>query len=169
MISVVSLRARVLPFSHPFRPGGFVGVPVLRRFPSPFSDPRGAADTVAPTYSSGEIGDIAETIVEVVFSETVAATGDDYTTGVTIKVNTVSQTISAGARQSDQTKVQYTIPLTDANDTITWEYDSGPGIITDQATPANDLAAVAAQTATNNVGTHFHFDKNNDSCHVAYL
>lgn len=158
----------VLQFPHPHRRRAMAPSPIIRGFPTPFSDMAGG-DTVAPTYSASEIGDVDEVIVEVRFSEPVAATGDDYTTGVTIKVNTVSQPISAGVRQSDQTKVRYTIPRVDANDTMTWEYDSGPGVITDQAAPANDLGNVGAQTATNNVGTHWHFDKDNDSMHVAYL
>lgn len=170
MIHVVSIGSIVaVKQAHPHRKQGAVGSPILRGFPAPFSDLLVSADVTPPSYSSSEIGDVDEVIVEVVFSEAVAAAGDDYTSGVTIKVNGVSQTISAGVRQADQSKVRYTIPRVDANDGITWEYASGPGLITDQAAPANDLADVSPQTATNNVGTHWHFDKDNDSMHLLTL
>ena len=62
-------------------------------------------DTVV-FYSSGEIGVVDSSTVEIAFTENVDTTSD-YTTGVTIKVGTVKATIESATRQTDQSKVRY--------------------------------------------------------------
>ena len=70
----------------------------------------GGAVTPAPAFVSAEVVVTASTTVLVRFSQIVKAAGDDFTTGVVIKVNTVSVAISAGVLQTDQHYVLYTIP-----------------------------------------------------------
>jgi hypothetical protein len=126
---------------------------------------QGASDTTAPDYTSSEIGDVDTTTLEVVFNETVQAT--DFTDGVTIKVNTVSQTITSGTLQGDSRTVYYVIPACDVNDAITWEYSAAGGNILDAA--GNALGDVTAQTATNYIGSQFWFQDLNSSGHFAHL
>jgi hypothetical protein len=135
----------------------------IRRFIINLSNP--SADTTAPGYASSEIGDVDTTTLEVVFNETVQAT--DFTDGVTIKVNTVSQTITSGTLQGDGITVYYVIPACDVNDAITWEYSAAGGNILDAA--GNALGDVAAQTATNYIGSQFYFQDLNSSGHFAHL
>lgn len=124
-------------------------------------------DQTDPEYSASEIGDVDSTTVEVTFSEEVNSSGG-FDAGVTIRVNAVSQTISSATKQADPTVVHYVItPKIDINDSVTWEYDSGLGDIED--TSGNPLGDVAAQAVTNYVGSHFYFDEQEDSAHIAHL
>lgn len=125
----------------------------------------GAGDTTAPTFSAAEIGDVDTTTLEVVFSERVAST--DFTAGVTIKLNTVSQVITSGTLQADERTVYYVIPACDINDVITWEYSAAGGSIADSA--GNLLGNVAAQTATNYIGSQMYFQGFNSSGHLATI
>lgn len=109
-----------------------------------FSNP-----AVAPAYDSSEIGNVNTTTVAVRFSIPVSAT--NFATGVTIKKNTVSQTISSATLQADGVSVRYVItPAADANDVVTWEYASGSGNIVSQE-DATALASVTAKTVTNHI------------------
>ena len=128
-----------------------------------WSGSEGVSDTTAPTYTSGEIGDVDTVTLEILFSEQVQSV--DFTDGVTIKVNTVSQAISSGTLQAGNLLVYYVIPACDINDTITWEYAGGS--ITDLS--GNALATVTAQTDTNYIGSQFYFNDFNSSGHVAHL
>jgi hypothetical protein len=101
-----------------------------------------------PALSSAEVGAVAATKVVVTFSTEVIAA--DYAAGVTIKVNTVSKTISAATRQTDQKVVHYTIPAVSAGQTVTWEYAEDNGNIT-SAVDGSPLDSVTAQAVTNNV------------------
>lgn len=116
-----------------------------------------AYDTTPPSYASGEIGLIDAYTVAITFSEEIV--GTNYTTGVTIKKNGVSQTIWYAMRLADHKYVQYVLanPVT-SGDTITWEYSVISGNITDIA--GNHLLSVSAQTLTNNVAvsTLHYFD-----------
>lgn len=104
------------------------------------------ADT--PEFGSAEVGTVDATTVAVEFSTDVAAT--NYATGVTIKVNDVSKTISAAERQTDHKVVYYTIPAVVFGDTVTWEYSATTGLI-ESENDETPLGTVPAQAVTNNV------------------
>ena len=125
-------------------------------------DALGAISALA--YSSGEMGDVATTTVEVRFTQNVNAT--DYTAGVTIKVNSVSQTINSGTRQSDHRFVFYVInTAADVNDVITWEYDDDLGdYVDDESNPMGDIGA---SSVTNYIGSHLYFDTADDAVWIA--
>lgn len=78
-----------------------------------------------PDFYSAEIGTVNDTTVAVTFSTDITAS--DYAAGVTIKVNTVSKTISAAERQTDHKVVYYTIPAVAFGETVTWSYDDATG------------------------------------------
>jgi len=119
----------------------------------------------AVVFSSGEVGDVSTAVVEITFDGTVVSPSDDYKLGVTIKVNAVSITISSAVRQTNTAKVRYTLAsAVDANDTVTFEYASGPGDL--QTSSGSDIADIAATGVTNNVGTHWYFDTADDSAHI---
>lgn len=101
-----------------------------------------------PAFSAAEIGTVADTKVAVTFTTEVAAS--DYATGVTIKVDTVSQTISAAARQTDHKVVHYTIDAVTAGQAVTWEYNGSTGVIVSE-NDGSQLGTVAAEEVTNNV------------------
>ena len=127
--------------------------------------PAAAGDITPPGYSASEEGDVTHATVAVTFTEAVNSDLNDYVTGVTVKYNAVTQTISSGTRQVDQSKVHYVIAAApDNNDTITWEYSDAVGDIEDLAN--NQLGDVTAQTSTNNLGTHAIFDNEMDSGHL---
>jgi len=112
----------------------------------------------AVAFSSSEIGDTDLVTIEVIFNQNVSAT--DFTAGVTIKKNTVAQTIVSGTLQIDERIVFYVVDTAaDINDVLTWEYDSGPGTIV-------GLGDVSAQTVTNYIGSHLYFDTADDSAHL---
>lgn len=119
--------------------GGVVTLPTAT-----FSNPN-----VAPTYDAGEIGNVNTTTVVVRFS--VPVTSADFKAGVTIKKNTVSQTVSSATLQADGVEVYYVItPAADANDTVTWEYAAASGTIA-STFDGTVLANVTAQTITNHI------------------
>ena len=103
---------------------------------------------VAPLYSSAEIGTVNAYTVVATFDQNITAS--NYATGVTIKVNTVSQTITSATRQANHAIVHYVIPVLwhGSGDTVTWEYTGGNIVAEDDATA---LANVSAQAVTNNV------------------
>ena len=112
----------------------------------------------SPEYSSGDIGDLGTTLFEVVFSLAVVSGTSDYESGVTIKLNSISQTISFAERQADHRKVQFTIVgESDADDVLTFEYDDDFG---DYAAEIDDtpMVDISAQTLLNEVGSHLYFD-----------
>ena len=123
-----------------------------------------AASAVA--YSSGEIGDVSTTIVVIIFTATITSPGGDYTLGATIKVNGASVTISSAALQSDNLTIRYTLAsAADINDEITYTYSSGAGDLQDSS--GNDLESISETNVTNNIGTHWYFDTEEDSAHLA--
>ena len=123
------------------------------------------ADQTPPDYSSSEEGDVTNPTVVVTFNEAVNSDTDDYVTGLTIKVNSVTQTLSSGTRQSNQALVYYVLATSaDANDDITWEYSDALGNIEDLAN--NQLGDVTAKIVTNNINTHVWFDNDADSSHM---
>ena len=125
----------------------------------------GSIDNTVPLYSSGEIGDVNTVTLEITFDEPVKSA--DFTAGVTIKVNTVSQVITSGTLQVNLRTVYYVIPAADINDVVTWEYSAAGGSISDLA--GNLLANVAAQTAINYIGSQFYFNDFNASGHLVSL
>ena len=105
---------------------------------------------VPPQYSSAEIGTVNDTTVAVTFTTKVSAAGNDFSTGVIIKVNTVSKSISTGTRQTDHHIVYYVIPAVDANDVVTVEYNQSTGHIINED-DGGVMATFTAQAVTNNV------------------
>lgn len=121
------------------------------------------AVAAAITLDHAQAGDVGTTTVEAQFTGNIAAT--DYKAGVTIKVNSVSQTINSGTRQADQSLVYFVIAAAvDANDAITWEYDDDLGDYEDSE--GNPLADITATPATNYVGSHLYYDTADDSAWV---
>jgi hypothetical protein len=113
-----------------------------------------------------EIGDVGTTTLEVLFDEAVQSA--DFTAGVTIRINTVEQTILSGTLQGDDRTVYYVIDTpADINDEITWEYSAASGDIQDAA--GNALRDVSTQTATNYIGSQLYFQDFNSSGHFAHL
>ena len=122
----------------------------------------------ALAFSAGEIGDVDSTTVEITFTAEVFSPTTDYVSGVTIKVNAVSQTISSGTRQVDTSLVHYVItPKIDTNDTVTWEYDDDFGDLEDSG--AAPLGDIAAQGNTNYVGSLWYFDEEESSAHALLI
>ena len=124
-----------------------------------------ALGAVSPLgYSAGEMGDEGTTTVEVRFTQNVNAT--DYKAGVTIKVNSISQTINSGARQGDHRFVFYVIAsAADVDDVITWEYDDDFGDYEDDE--SNPMGDIVASPVTNFIGSHLYFDTADDAIWVA--
>ncbi len=121
-------------------------------------------DVTPPAYNSGEIGDVDVFTVAVTFNEPMG--GADFLSGVTIKVDSVAQTISAAVQQSAQL-VYYTIPRAAQGSTITWEYLAASGSIQD--TSGNLLGDVTAQTEVNNIARHLWWNDLADSGHLAHF
>ena len=110
----------------------------------------------APEFSSASVVVASPTIVEVIFTETVQAAGDDFTTGVTITVNSSPVVITSGTLQADERYVRYIIPSVAVDDVVTWEYDADAGAIVGETNkPLDD---VSAQTVLNLVGYLFKED-----------
>jgi hypothetical protein len=135
-----------------------VHLPLRRRVAS------AGGDVTPPLYSDSEEGDVTDTVLVVTFNEAVNSVTSDYVTGVTIKVNAVTQTIVSGIRQVNQAVIHYTLAATpDANDVITFEYSDVAGNIADLA--GNQLGDIVAQTADNNIGEHLRFTEISDGVH----
>jgi hypothetical protein len=104
---------------------------------------------VVPHFSSAEIGTIDDKTAAVTFDTDVAS--DDFTAGVTIKVNDEAVTISAAEQQTNHAITYYTItPAVEAGDVVTWEYAKASGHIVAESGGAA-LESVDPQTVTNNV------------------
>ena len=111
-------------------------------------------------YAAGHVGDVGTTTVEVHFTANVNAT--DYAAGVTIKVNSVAQTINSATRQADHSQVFYVIlAAADVDDVITFEYDDLTGDYADDE--ANPMADISATATTNYIGSHLYFDTADDA------
>lgn len=105
---------------------------------------------IPPEFDSAEIGAVLDTTVAVTFTTKVDAAGNDFSTGVTIKVNGSDAVIASGTRQADHHIVYYVIPAVDANDVVTWEYDDATGLIVNED-DGGIMATLAAQPVTNTV------------------
>jgi len=103
---------------------------------------------VPPEFDSAEVGNVDDTTVAVTFDSDVTAA--NYATGVTIKVNDVSQSIASATRQTNHAVVYYVIPSVISADTVTWDYSATTGLIR-AALDGSALATVTAQAVTNNV------------------
>lgn len=74
-------------------------------------------------FVSAEVGSIDNSTVAVTFSGPVSAIGDDYASGVTIKVNDSAVAVSSATRQSNHALVYYVLgAVVHSGDTVTWEY-----------------------------------------------
>jgi len=94
-------------------------------------------------YLSSEVGTVDDYTVVVTYNAEVKAT--NYATGVTIKKNTVAQTIDSATRQTATPNVVYFVlhdPVIDTDD-VTFEYDGYTGNY-------HHMKHTTAQTVTNN-------------------
>lgn len=98
------------------------------------------------TYVSGEV--IDETTIAITFTREVKAS--NAVTGVTVTVDAVNATVSAGVIQTNRRIIYYTLesPITREN-VITWEYNTELGNITDLVD--NPLSTVTAKVLTNDL------------------
>jgi len=124
---------------------------------------------IIPTvsYSSGEIGDVGQYILEILFSGAVSAT--NFSLGVTVKINGVAVGIVSGTRQDPLTSLVYyelDTPV-DINDEVTFEYSSGAGVIRDES--GTEIDSISAQTIINYVGSHFYFDTEESSMWIPII
>lgn len=112
------------------------------------------------TYRSGEIGDVSPEEAMIRFTEDVNSPTSDFLSGVTIKINSVTEAFETGIRQTDNRYVLYgnVENFADANDVITFEYDDNFGDIEDD--DGNPMGDISAQTIDNRVGMHLYY--NND-------
>jgi hypothetical protein len=109
-----------------------------------------ATGPLAPLFVSAEVGNVNATTTVVTFSMNVAASGDDFLSSVTIKVNGSPVEISAAEQQTNHAVVHYTIPAVLQGDAVTWEYAQASGHI--RAESGGDvLEDVTPQAVTNNV------------------
>lgn len=153
-------RLRQYPPYNAVRP---IAIRILDRVITPAA-PAGP-DTTPPAFSTSEEGDVTNSTVAVLFSEPIVSPLTDYVTGVTIRINSVIQTINSGTRQANTALVYYVLAsAADANDTITFAYSDILGDIQD--IPGNQLGDVSATGVTNNVGTHYWGDNDADSMHM---
>lgn len=105
----------------------------------------------APTYLLGEVGDVADDTVVIVFTGDITSPSGDYDLGVTIRVNGVAATISSATLQPDGATIYYVLSAAVvADDLVTWAYDSGVGDL-EGAVTGDPVATIAAQTVANNV------------------
>lgn len=119
-------------------------------------------------FQSAYIGTVStySDVVAVRFTRPVNSPGADYSLGVTIEVNASPSTITSAVRQSDQSIVYYTLDAeVDANDVVTWAYDSGTGDLEDTLN-STTVPTVTAQTATNYIGSHWWFNFDENSGHI---
>ena len=131
-------------------PGAIERRPITKRFVKRLAMFGAVVVSGAVTYLASEIGDTNTVTIEVLFSQTVTAS--DFKAGVTIKNNTVTQTILSGTLQPDGETVFYVISVAgDINDALTWEYDSGLGNIV-------GLGDVTPQNVTNYIGSQYYFN-----------
>lgn len=120
-----------------------------------------------PEYAASETGDINRVTVEVVFDQDIFSPSGNYADGVTIKNNTVTQTILNATRQANHAIVHYEISLNgDANDVFSFEYDDLLGDL-EAEDDGVDMADVSAQTPINYIGSHFYFDTEDDAVWLA--
>ncbi len=105
---------------------------------------------VPPEFDSAEVGAVLATTVVLTLTEDVSAAGNDYSTGVIIKVNSVSKTISSGTRQANHAVIYYVIPAVTNGQTVTIEYSAVSGLIVNEA-DGEPMATFAAQPVTNTV------------------
>lgn len=108
-------------------------------------------EPVAPQFSTAEVGTVNASTVAVTFDLNMSATGDDYSSGVTIKVNGSTRNFESGIRQANHALVYYALATpVQAGDAVTWEYSAAAGSIVSES-DGTPLADVTAQTVTNNV------------------
>jgi len=126
-----------------------------------------SADIVPPSYSTGEEGDQSNAIVAITFSEAVQSSS--FSTGVTIKVDGVTATITSAVQQADPVLVFYTLasPWAVSNSVITFTYSDIIGDYSDLAN--NQMGDITAAAVVNDVGRHERYDDAPNSFHLAYI
>ena len=108
----------------------------------------GITVTDVPAILSMEVGEVDATTLVVTFLDNIVA--DDYKAGFALKINAVTASISAGARQTDHKIIHLTVDEVANSDTVTLAYAEATGKIASAAdgTILDDMAATAV---TNNV------------------
>jgi hypothetical protein len=101
-----------------------------------------------PIFISAEIGLVNKKTLVVTFSTQIYAT--DYTIGITIKDNELTQTINSATLQNGNKIVHYILNEDLAQeDVVTWEYSGGDYANIADATKL--MLTIPAQTITNNI------------------
>lgn len=112
-------------------------------------------------FSSAEVGDVANNVVAVTFTDNVMS-GVSLSTGITIKINGISATISSAAQPVDTRIIQFTLSApVGLTDLVTVEFDNFGASLTDGN--AIGVASFSAQDVTNQVGEHWRFNDASNS------
>jgi hypothetical protein len=112
-----------------------------------------------------EIGLLDKAKVVVGFEDNIFSPGGNYALGMTIRVNGVSQTISAAVR--NLSVLTFTIPAVDSNDVVDWSYNGGVGDLQDDAGALIESFSLLA--VTNSVGAYLRFNEPEGSGWLAAL
>lgn len=122
----------------------------------------GLGDISPVTYRSSEIGDVSPEDAMVRFTQNVYSPTSDFLSGVTIKLNSVTEPFETADRQANFRYVLYgnSTDFADANDIVTWEYDDDFGDIEDSE--GNPMGDISAQTIENRVGMHLYYDNDEE-------
>jgi hypothetical protein len=119
----------------------------------------------APLFLSAEVGNVDSTTIAVLFDQAITAL--NYTTGVVIKKNTVTQTISSGTRQANHALVYYVITVAvGIGDTVTIQL--GPTNVIKSEASGLALADTGVKSVTNHLG-YTQALKFNDNRNSQYL
>jgi hypothetical protein len=105
---------------------------------------------VPPTFVSEEVGTVNATTVEATFSVNLDATGSDFKTGFTIKVDGSTVAIGTGTRQANHAKIRFTVPAVTNGQVVTIAYAHPTGVVFNEA-DGGFMATFTAQAVTNNV------------------
>lgn len=100
--------------------------------------------------ASLEVGLVNATTLVVRFNHVIKAAGNDFKTGVTVKVAGSGRTVNSGTLQTDQHIVYYVLAsAVSAGQAVTWEYNGTTGKITDSSDVK--MASIGPLTVTNSL------------------
>lgn len=113
--------------------------------------------------SSGEIGDVDYTTLDLTWSAAVSSSSSDYTLGMSLTVNGNAAAIVSAVLQPGSQVVRIVLAAAvGVSDTVAAAYDSSSGDLVDGSSLA---VASTTSSVVNNVGTHLYFDQEDDAIH----
>lgn len=119
-------------------------------------------DVTPPTYVSSEIGLVDNNTLVVTFSEVLFSPTADYKTGFTVQLDGVTATINTGTLSGGSKKIELNlVEFAYRGVVVTVKYDAPPGNIEDAN--SNAMVSFGYQTATDNAGSGFLFNKKESS------